>query len=78
MNGTNNNYLYNDIEVTCTGRYVDKKLNYIKESDRQNKPQIERFVEITPIDDHLHWTKFVPINELYIIKNINGRENAEI
>jgi hypothetical protein len=72
MNGTNSNYLYNDIEVTCTGRYVDKKITYIKESDKQNKPQLERFVEITPVDDHLHWTKFVSISELYLIKNING------
>lgn len=76
MNGTNSNYLYNDNEVTCTGRYVDKKINYIKDGG-QTKPQVERFVEITPVDEHLHWTKFVPIGEIYIIKNINSRENAE-
>ncbi len=60
-------YLYSspngEIEVRATGRFVEKKLTM------SNTTQI--LIEITPVDNDLHWTKFIDKQELLLIKSIN-------
>jgi hypothetical protein len=54
------NYLYGDIEVKCTGRYVNKPNSVVR--------SVDHFIEITPIDDDVSWTKFVNVRELHLIQ----------
>lgn len=56
----NKNYLYGDIEVKCTGRYVNKPNTIMR--------MVDHFIEITPIDDDVNWTKFVDVRELHVIQ----------
>ena len=48
------------IEVRSTGRFVTKKLSMSNKSCK--------FIEITPIDASLRWTKFVDENDLQVIQ----------
>jgi hypothetical protein len=59
------NYIYEIskdamIEVRSTGRFVTKKLSMSNKSCK--------FIEITPIDATLRWTKFVDEQELQVIQ----------
>jgi hypothetical protein len=62
MTGMIKHYLYKDIEVCSTGRFVNKPNHVVR--------KIEHFVEITPVDDEINWTKFVNIEELYLIQSM--------
>lgn len=66
MNGMNKHYLYKDIEVSSTGRYVNKPNSMLR--------LVEHFIEITPVDDEINWTKFVNINELFLIQSISDTQ----
>lgn len=61
----NNTYVYGDIEVKLTGRYATK--GRVARRQGQNSTLLEIY-EITPIDKDLDWTKWVKLDELYIIK----------
>ena len=67
MSGMTKHYLYKDIEVRSTGRYVNKPNSIVK--------KVDHFIEITPVDDEINWTKFVNIEELYLIQSIETQEN---
>lgn len=58
-------YLHNSqngfIEVVATGRYVERP-------GQLNANVKVRYIEVTPIDTDLLWTKFVAETELSIIK----------
>jgi hypothetical protein len=64
MSGTINHYLYKDIEVRSTGRYVNKPNTVVR--------KVDHFIEITPVDEEINWTKFVSIDDLYLIQTIAG------
>jgi hypothetical protein len=49
-----------DIEVVATGRYVERVNQLLK-------PTV--YVEISPADDSSLWAKFVPTQELALIKH---------
>lgn len=64
--GMSKHYLYKEFEVRSTGRYVNKPNAVIR--------SVEHFIEITPVDDDVSWTKFVNINELYLIQSISDTQ----
>lgn len=63
MIGMNKHYLYKDIEVRSTGRYVNKPNSVMR--------VVEQFIEITPVDTEINWTKFVNSKELFLIQSIH-------
>jgi hypothetical protein len=68
MNGTTR-FLYGENEVECTGRYVDKR-------DLISRINV-RWLEITPLDAPVRWTKFVPITELFPIQYFESPKSLE-
>jgi hypothetical protein len=54
-------YLYGDLEVALTGRYVDKHISNSK----------HRFVEVVSADVKMGWSMFVDINTIYEIQRRN-------
>lgn len=62
----NKHYLYKEFEVRSTGRYVNKPNPVVR--------SVDHFIEITPVDEDVSWTKFVNINELYLIQSISDSQ----
>ncbi len=57
-------YLFGDLEVIPTGRYVDKHNH--------------RIIEVKSVDEKLNWTMFVDINSLFEIKHIEKSHINEL
>jgi hypothetical protein len=58
-----------EIEVVCTGRYAVKKSLTSK--------NIYKKIEITPVDEHVGWKKFVNEEDLLEIKRFNDFESID-
>lgn len=67
-------YLYSspngEIEVKATGRFVEKEFNMSKTT--------HILIEITPVDQDIHWTKFVSKQELLLIKTISDLSDTKL
>lgn len=59
-----------ELEVICTGRYAIKKSLTSKNTYKK--------IEITPIDEHIGWKKFVNEEDLLEIRRFGGIESDDI